>query len=720
MKRRNIEKFLLASMFATISGLALAHNTSATTYTLNMTSSGAQIIDLPTSGDGVAISADEINVTTTCRYGYNFVINTSVNDNNLYLAGNASNNTAGTYFSPVNGTSTLDNSTNSWGYFYNSDSSVVPTKSSVFSPVPALGQTAIIKSASSTEASSDIDDSFNLYYGVKTSPTMASGAYKMIPDTNNSNQDGTIVYQATIADNCMRYTVEFNPTSTAGGTTLSGTGTMSSQNIYEDVATPLSNNSFTAPTGYAFDSWNTAQDGTGTSYDNGQSVTNLTTVGNTITLYAQWTDCPGGKICYKENGANVVGTMGQQTVSSSATSITLLASNFSRTGYGFAGWSDVEDYATNPNAHFYGPQEDINFTAGQYATRGLKLYAVWVQSAGSLQSDTASVCANLTTAPTDGTANLDSVSALTDERDNQTYAIAKLADGNCWMIENLRLEAENTRSDANKALAQGYGTSTTYGNFSGLADAESTNFSNSTTANSLYYSGTQSGDATIDIGTTNYPGYRMPRYNNWNNQSTSANRPQNPTSNSATNSTTNAGMYSYGNYYTWHAAIADLAYNGTNNQSTTGTSLCPTGWHLPTGGLAYASGSTSGVNVTGDTGTFREFYNLGYKTMDEVKTAYEDTPNSGYAYYSSNTTNTAGKTATAAIRSFPNNFLYSGYFSTSSAFSRGSYGGYWSSTAYSNGYSYYLGLSSSSVGPGTISDYKSIGVSIRCTVSAGT
>ena len=44
--------------------------------------------------------------------------------------------------------------------------------------------------------------------------------------------------------------------------------------------------------------------------------------------------------------------------------------------------------------------------------------------------------------------------ALTDNRDNQTYAIAKLADGNCWMIENLRLDntpelsASNTNNPA--------------------------------------------------------------------------------------------------------------------------------------------------------------------------------------------------------------------------------------------------------------------------------
>ena len=104
--------------------------------------------------------------------------------------------------------------------------------------------------------------------------------------------------------------------------------------------------------------------------------------------------------------------------------------------------------------------------------------------------------------------------------------------------------------------------------------------------------------------------------------------------------------------------------------------------------------------------------------MDEVKTAYEDTPNSGNAYYSSNTTNTAGKTATAAISSFPNNFLYSGYLRTSSARYRGSHGCYWSSTAFDNYSSYHLLLYSSNMYPGTRYFSKYYGYSIRC--AAGT
>ena len=410
-----------------------------------------------------------------------------------------------------------------------------------------------------------------------------------------------------------------------------------------------------------------------------------------------------GKICYYANASVYEGTMGCQNV---ASSVTLLASNFSRGGYGFAGWSDKFDYATNANAKFYGPNETITIPDTSIYIgegKGLSLYAVWVKSQGSIQdqSKVASVCNSLTTAPTDGTANLDSVTALTDQRDSNTYAIAKLADGKCWMIEDLRLEADNTRTPEKQALAQGYGTSTTYGNFGGLADAESTNFSNSTTANSLYYSGTQEGTASINIGASDFPAYRMPRYNNWNNQATSANRPQNPTTNSATNSTTNAGMYSYGNYYTWHAAIADLTYNGTDIQSTTGTSLCPAGWHLPKGGNKSneANNELWSLVVDGINGGTKPANYDG-----EAYTYYTGTPE--------------GSDASNKLRAYPNNFLYSGYFSSSSAYGRGSYGYYWSSTVDLVNNSYTLGLFSSNVYPGTILNSKYYGDSIRCVSSS--
>ena len=266
-------------------------------YTLSVNTSGPITIDVQGDRENATVSSDDITVTTTCRSGYNFVISSSVNDNNLYLDGDETNNATGTYFAPIDGTSTLASTVNSWGYYY--DGTNTPTTASVFSAVPTLGNSAVIKAPLETPSGTDISDNFSIYYGVSVSDTMKSGVYMMLPDTNANGDAGSIVYQATIADACMRYTVNFDPTDTYTGSAVTGTGTMASQSIYEGTATPLNSNTFTAPAGYEFIGWNTAQDGSGTTYVNGASVTDLVAAGESVTLYAMWSDCQNS-ICYQQ------------------------------------------------------------------------------------------------------------------------------------------------------------------------------------------------------------------------------------------------------------------------------------------------------------------------------------------------------------------------------------------------------------------------------------
>ena len=66
-----------------------------------------------------------------------------------------------------------------------------------------------------------------------------------------------------------------------------GTGSIANQSFTYPTAQNLANNSFTKP-GYKFSKWNTKADGTGTSYNQGQSVNLVTQHNETITLYAQW------------------------------------------------------------------------------------------------------------------------------------------------------------------------------------------------------------------------------------------------------------------------------------------------------------------------------------------------------------------------------------------------------------------------------------------------
>ncbi len=388
-----------------------------------------------------------------------------------------------------------------------------------------------------------------------------------------------------------------------------------------------------------------------------------------------------GKICYYPNGSNVLGSMGCQTITASTTNATLLASNFSRDGYGFAGWSTTYDYSDSDG--FYGPQEYIEFTAGTYtgSNPGLSLYAHWIPSAGDLQGWTG--CSTLSEG---------SVTALTDKRDNETYAVAKLADGKCWMIENMRIENTATTGATNIALAQGYETG-----FTGLANSEdpwSTSFSY-TTANSLY-SVDGSTENTVPSGT--YQSYRFPRYNNVNTPSNVSDRPSTPTSNSDANSTSNAGMYSYGNYYTWAAAMANTTVTSTGDYNT--KSICPTGWSLPRGGSKSRE-------------TTNDFWKLVVTKLNggTNPTNYDSET---YPYYNGSTV--AGP-VDKLIRRFPNNFVYSGQVDGGLVGTRGSLGYYWSSTAVGNFNANSFNFVSSYVYPGTFNTVKIYGRSVRCVVS---
>ncbi len=420
-------------------------------------------------------------------------------------------------------------------------------------------------------------------------------------------------------------------------------------------------------------------------------------------------DCPANRICYAPNATDVVGTMATlgtnttltevsplagiqtQTVNSSGSSITvtsnstaqLIAPNYKRAGYGFAGWST--DFTATSTSTIYGPNETIN--TGNLSTNGMILYPVWVavDTSATMQTWSSSNCNALTQAPASGTATLASLTAVRDARDDNIYTIARLADGQCWMVENLRLNADNS---TDSSLAQGFGDA-----FVGLADSEDTNFSNSTTANSLY--------STTNITGSNQ-GYRFPRYNNTNTNATlMGGTGLNATGTSLedaagypiNSSTGQSGVkyswYSYGNYYTWAAAIADTTnYTSSNAHTTVATSICPNGWHLP-----YGNSGSSSPNLGNTVG--------------------------GFYYLASRIGATASSAASSMIwRKFPNNFVYSGLWYGSSASYRGSNGLYWSSStgginnAFDN--AYYLYFYSAGVNPGTYGNNKYNGFSVRC------
>ena len=145
-----------------------------------------------------------------------------------------------------------------------------------------------------------------------------------------------------------------------------GAGSMDAQEITEgDTATALTANSFTK-TGYTFSGWNTAADGTGTSYTN--KATGAGENGST-TLYAQWT--PNTYTINFNAGTGAGGS----TTSVTATydqPATLTANGFTKSGYNFAGWSKTENGTT---VDFSDGAQVKNLTESANGT--VTLYAVW-------------------------------------------------------------------------------------------------------------------------------------------------------------------------------------------------------------------------------------------------------------------------------------------------------------------------------------------------------
>ena len=106
-------------------------------------------------------------------------------------------------------------------------------------------------------------------------------------------------------------------------------------------ATVLSNSGSLARIGYAFATWNTAADGSGTAYAPGAALT-MGSAG--VTLYAQWTAVVGYSVTYNGNGSTGGSAPADGGSYASGATATIAASgSLARTGYSFAAWNTAAD-----------------------------------------------------------------------------------------------------------------------------------------------------------------------------------------------------------------------------------------------------------------------------------------------------------------------------------------------------------------------------------------
>lgn len=155
---------------------------------------------------------------------------------------------------------------------------------------------------------------------------------------------------------------------------------------------------------------------------------------------------------------------------------------------------------------------------------------------------------------------------LTDTRDNKTYLVSKLADGNCWMSQNLALDVT-----ANTAIISSKNDGTTV---SVIPD-----------------------DTTqTDTGIAWHDSY-VDYTDNWRSYKPKATEAYYQGGSNRSSAPTGSGdSYSWektGNFYDWHAATAGSGMSDTASSDAI-LSICPKGWRLPTG-----EGSKSYSNLYG-------------------------------------------------------------------------------------------------------------------------
>ena len=155
-----------------------------------------------------------------------------------------------------------------------------------------------------------------------------------------------------------------------------GSGAPSSQSTNYNTSVTVSSTQPTR-TGYSFGGWNTAANGSGTSYAPG---TAFTMPANAVTLYAQW-GIDSYNVVYDANN----GSGAPSTASSNyGSSVTISATRPTRTGYTFSGWNTAANGSGTSYAWNGSVFSPATFTMPANA---VTLYAQWTVNSYSVTYD---------------------------------------------------------------------------------------------------------------------------------------------------------------------------------------------------------------------------------------------------------------------------------------------------------------------------------------------
>ena len=295
----------------------------------------------------------------------------------------------------------------------------------------------------------------------------------------------------------------------------------------------------------------------------------------------------------------------------------------------------------------------------------------------TMQEMTPEFCASVTDKAPGNTAR------LKDTRDGKYYWVAKLADGNCWMTQNLELDlGGRTLTPQDSDVSSNWDHDAVGGNAYTSAQDGTGNSSliQSWNLGKVVWKTPDSTGYCSGSGVYDFTNSACQAY--WQDVSTWAPMTEYRTDGVTydDNTQTYDAHYLTGNYYSYVAATAGSGVSVTTSGDKAPDSICPAGWELPTTDSAYDS-------------TPGSFYNL---LMN------------AYGLSSNSTGGTAMRSAPLFFVRSGNVFSYRHYLSEA-----GSEGNYWSSVSGSSGMACHLRFLSSRITPLSYTNGYN-GKSVRC------
>ena len=414
------------------------------TYTITYSAgSGVTGVTVPSAGSATHGSNYTVSSTTPTRTGYKFDGWTSSAGGSVAAGGTISN---------VTSNITL---TAKWiaryTVSYNGNGSTSGT---------APATVTVDSGGSTTAAANPFTKTGSTFTGWNTAANGSGTSYAAGATISNITSNITLYAQW-----------QGNPTITFNANKPTGAGSANVAGQPANVSSHPYNTTYTIPTttptlkGYTFAGWNTAANGSGTSYAAGATTSAITA--NT-TFYAQWTEKTGYSVSfYDAFGQTGDGTpVGTTQPSKKWTDTITLPTTPSKTGYNFAGWFLTKDANGNGNT---GQMSSAMAVRDIWAlqsiadtTTSVKLYAKWTEK------DRVQVTLNL------------NGSGASYNGSTSNFTSPSLLNGSSWSIPALTDKANPTRV--------GY-------NFKGWADSASAtsptyqaghNFTNLTASKIVY------------------------------------------------------------------------------------------------------------------------------------------------------------------------------------------------------------------------------------------